>query len=292
MYALRLTLRPTAGLTFRILPGSILDIATYPFIPPTALSGFLRRLAMMSAGLDFPNTGPNDENTPFYALPHHYIALGAYPVGAYTRPPHRTYRKGPRDFGHSAFSSLYRGRSRGPENIQLHTWEYLLADTFVGYVASEDSDRLARLTSLRGYGAKIGKEGYAFVEEARGPFALECTEMQMSSSVLVPADALFDKNPQVAADVFTLYSFVWRSTDAEQGQSTQRRRRRKTEEVEQVFSSDPFDAYRSPIVGYKPFVAALPSPDTAVMLDFWHHEEIFIPAQLINVLQGEIDNGQ
>jgi hypothetical protein len=45
-------------------------------------------------------------------------------------------------------------------------------------------------------------------------------------------------------------------------------------------------------VGYKPFVAALPSSDTMVMLDFWHHEEIGIPAQLINILQGEIDNGQ
>jgi hypothetical protein len=114
----------------------------------------------------------------------------------------------------------------------------------------------------------------------------------MSSSVIVPADALFDKNPQIAADVFTLYSFVWRGTDPEQGQSAQRRRRRRPEEVEQVYSRAPFDAYRSPIVGYKPFVAALPRSDTMVMLDFWHHEEIGIPAQLINILQGEIDNGQ
>lgn len=291
MYAMHFTLRPTAGVTFRILPGSILDIATYPFVPPTTLSGFLRRLAMLQAGLDFPNTGPNDDNTPFYALPRHLIALGAYPVGAYTRPPHRTYRKGPRDLGHSAFSSIYRERGRGSENIQLHTWEYLVAETFVGYVASEDRDGLARLTALQGYGAKLGKEGYAFIEDVSGPFTLEHTETQARSSVIAPADALFDKNPQVAADVFTLYSFVWRGTTTEQSQKIQRRRRRAAE-AEQVYSSNPFDPYPSPIVGYRPFVVALLGQEASVRLDFWHSAETFVPAALIRALQGEADNGQ
>ena len=40
MYAMRFTLRATAGVTFRILPGSILDIATYPFVPPRHCRGF------------------------------------------------------------------------------------------------------------------------------------------------------------------------------------------------------------------------------------------------------------
>ncbi|GIX49165.1 MAG: hypothetical protein KatS3mg131_3376 [Candidatus Tectimicrobiota bacterium] len=288
MYAMAFTLRPTAGLTFRILPGSILDIATYPFVPPTALSGFLRRLAMMSAGLEFPNTGPNDENTPFYALPRQLVALGAYPLGACTRPPHRTYRKGPRDFGHNAFSTIYRGKTKGPENIQLHTWEYLLADAFIGYVVSEDCEELGRLTALKGYGAKLGKEGFAFVEGINGPFALEPIETQASPSVVVPADALFDKNPQVAADIFTLYSFVWRSTPAGQSQAPQRRRR--AGRLEPVYSSNPFDQHPSPIVGYKPFVATLLKPGSRVTLDFWHHGEVFFPAVLIDVLQGEISD--
>jgi hypothetical protein len=292
MYAMRFMVRPTAGLTFRILPGSILDIATYPFVPPTTLSGFLRRLAMMSAGFEFPNTGPNDANTPFYALPRQLIALGAYPVGACTRPPHRTYRKGPRDFGHSAFSSIYRGRSRGPENIQLHTWEYLVAEAFVGYVVSEECEILGRLATVRGYGAKLGKEGYAFVEDVSGPCALEGMEIQAQPSTVVPADALFESNPQVAADVFTLYSFVWRDTTAAHHQATQRRRRRKTEDGEQVFSRDPFDPHPSPIGGYRPFVVALLRPDTSVRLDVWQYDEIVIPAALIKILQGETDNDQ
>jgi len=292
MYAMHFTIRPTAGLTFRILPGSILDIATYPFVPPTTLSGFLRRLAMLSAGVVFPNTGPNDESTPFYALPRQLIALGAYPVGACTRPPHRTYRKGPRDLGHSAFSAIYRGRSRGPENIQLHTWEYLVAEAFDGYVVSDDSAGLTRLAAVRGYGAKLGKEGYAFVEDVSGPFTLERNETQAHSSTIVPADALFESNPQVAADVFTLHSFLWRDPVTAHRQPMQGRRRRRTEDTERVFSQDPFEPYPSSIVGYKPFVAALLRPSANVVLDFWYQGETFIPAQLITILQGGTDNGQ
>ena len=48
MYCLKLKIIPMAAMTFRILPGSILNIATYPFVPPTTLSGFLRRLGMLS----------------------------------------------------------------------------------------------------------------------------------------------------------------------------------------------------------------------------------------------------
>jgi hypothetical protein len=282
MYVMTFNLKPTAGLTFRILPGSILDIATYPFVPPTTLSGFLRRLAMMSAGLEFPNTGPNDESTPFYALPRELISLGAYPIGVCTRPAHRTYRKGPRDLGHTAFSAIYRGKASGRENIQLHTWEYLLADELTGYVVSEDGEELNRLAELIGYGAKLGKEGYAFVESVDGPIKLERAKTQAKPSTVVPADELFGKNPQAAADVFTLYSFVWRATDGDPSQS---------KGLERVYSSNPFDQHPSPIVAYKPFVAALPDPNLNVTLDFWHHGEVFIPAALTDVLQGEVSNG-
>jgi hypothetical protein len=290
MYVVTFNLTPTAGLTFRILPGSILDIATYPFVPPTTLSGFLRRLAMISVGLQFPNTGPNDENTPFYALPREIMVVGAYPVGMWTRPAHRTYRKGPRDLGHTAFSALYRGKSRGPENIQLHTWEYLLAEKLTGYVVSKNLEDLNHLGRLVGYGAKLGKEGFAFVESVDGPFELQQTELQATPSTVIPADELFRRNPQVAADIYTLYSFVWRSTDTDRGQSRQPRRRKKTAEPDRIYSGSPFDPYPSPIVGYKPFVATLLGSNVSVTLDFFHHDKIFIPAVLIDALQGELSH--
>jgi hypothetical protein len=45
-------------------------------------------------------------------------------------------------------------------------------------------------------------------------------------------------------------------------------------------------------VGYRPFVAALLGQEASVRLDFWHAAETFVPAALICVLQGEMDNGQ
>jgi hypothetical protein len=292
MYVMTFHLKPTAGLTFRILPGSILDIATYPFVPPTTLSGFLRRLAMMSVGLEFPNTGPNDENTPFFALPRELIALGAYPAGACTRPAHRTYRKGPRDLGHTAFSSIFRGKAKATENIQLHTWEYLIAEDLVGYVASENGEELNRLAGLVGYGAKIGKEGFAFVTSVSGPFPLSRAEVQAKPSTVAPADELFRRNTRVVADVYPLYSFVWRGLAVEQSQAGKKGSRAKATQQAREYSSSSFDQHPSPITKYKPFVAAwLDNHNhSGVTLDFWHDDNVFIPASLLDILRGEISD--
>ena len=43
MWMLQLGIKPTSGLTFRRMPSSILHISTYRFLPPTTMSGFLRR---------------------------------------------------------------------------------------------------------------------------------------------------------------------------------------------------------------------------------------------------------
>ncbi len=164
MYALALWIRPTAALTFRVLPGSILDIATYPFVPPTTLSGWLRRLFWAKRGLPFPDL--KEGNDPrFYVLPRGYISLGAYPVGGYRI--HRTHRHGPRSFYHSEFSRLRRsGNPPKGGDLQLHTWEYLLANRFLGALVSEEREGLEAIKGLVGHGAKLGKEGFAYLEEA------------------------------------------------------------------------------------------------------------------------------
>ena len=66
MWMLKLVLKPTSGLTFRRIPSSILHISTYPFLPPTTMSGFLRRLKMLEAG-HLPETAVKDPD--YYALP-------------------------------------------------------------------------------------------------------------------------------------------------------------------------------------------------------------------------------
>lgn len=165
MFAVSLTIRPTSALTFRILPGSILDIATYPFVPPTTLSGWLRRLFWAKEGILPPDL--REGNSPrFYVLPRSYLPLGAYPQGGWR--VHRTYRHGPREFSHSEFSKLLRRDKKGGD-LQLHTWEYLLVETLVGAVLSEDRKALEGLKVLEGFGSKLGKEGFAYLEQVGEP---------------------------------------------------------------------------------------------------------------------------
>jgi hypothetical protein len=171
VYALALRIRPTSHLTFRILPGSILDIATYPFVPPTTLSGWLRRLWVLKETGEVPGL-KEGHNPQFYVLPRRYLPLGAYPTGPFVL--HRTHRHGPRVFTHQEFSRLRR-EGKGPKgsDIQLHTWEYLLAEAFLGVVLAENGADLEPIRALVGYGFKLGKEGFGVLEGAEGPFPVE-----------------------------------------------------------------------------------------------------------------------
>ena len=109
MYYIQLDIRPTGGLTFRRMPGSILHIATYPFLPPSTMSGYLRRLLMLAGGC-YPNTTVG--NAPYYVLPWPlYHVLGAYPVPRRAYRVHITRRHGPKyQTKHTVFSKLVRVR--------------------------------------------------------------------------------------------------------------------------------------------------------------------------------------
>ena len=160
MWMLKLVIKPTSGLTFRRMPSSILHISTYPFLPPTTMSGFLRRLKMLETG-HLPETAVKDPD--YYALPPQLCTLGAYPQANEYRI-HTTKRQGIRSFNHNAFSRIVRHQST-KEVYQLHTWEYLFTEKLVGYVVSEDEKLLSQLKTVKNFGCKIGKEGYAFVDQ-------------------------------------------------------------------------------------------------------------------------------
>lgn len=101
-------------------------------------------------------------------LPRSYVPLGAYPVGGWR--VHRTYRHGPRNLEHWEFSRLRRvGKAPKGGDLQLHTWEYLLAETFLGAVLAEKEEDLQLLRRLVNYGAKLGKEGFAYLEAVDEP---------------------------------------------------------------------------------------------------------------------------
>jgi CRISPR/Cas system-associated protein Cas5 (RAMP superfamily) len=272
MYCLKFTLTPTAAMTFRILPGSILNIATYPFVPPTTFSGFLRRLGMLSAGLYIPETRINKDDPPFYALPRHYVALGAYPTSNSWRTVHKTYRKGMREFNHHTFSKLYVESDKA--NFQLHTWEYLIVEELVGYVVSESFEGLAHFQDLETYGCKLGKEGFAIVTEVSDAIALQRQTVAATPSTVVPMEALLQNNQFISGcDIYNLYRYNWL--------------------VNSQITSDAagfLDQSRTPIDGFIPFVASHypKEADSAPTLDYYTDGEIFIPVSLVNLLRGEV----
>jgi len=262
-----------AAMTFRILPGSILNIATYPFVPPTTLSGFLRRLGMLSVGLDIPETHVNKDNPPVYILPPLYIALGAYPKPNSLRTIHKTYRKGMREFNHYSFSKLYMEKDKA--NFQLHTWEYFIAEELIGYVISESLDALAQFKKLEGYGCKLGKEGFAVLEEVSEPIKLTLDTLAAFPSTLVPMEAILQSHQFVGScDIYNLYRYDWEinsyNSSIEEGFLDNR--------PTKVGGFIPF------VIGYYPNEGNL-TPN----LDYYTNGKIYIPASLVSLLKGEIN---
>lgn len=272
MYCLQFTIVPTAAMTFRIIPGSILNIATYPFIPPTSLSGFLRRLTMMKSGVGIPETKVNKDNPSTYLLPHDYISLGAYPTLSKWIGLHRTYRKGMREFSHDDFSKLV--VSGKGKDFQLHTWEYFIAENLTGYIACDSADKLDQLRTIEGFGCYIGKEGYAFVESISE--VIEITEEQCAAlpSTIVPADDLIANGQwHGGCDIYNLYHYRWSSKNLN-GDS----------------NSGIWDKEPTAVEGFLPFTGAYYSAPIAhkPVLSYWtDQDQVFIPTSLIQLLGGK-----
>lgn len=254
MYYLQIGIRPTAGLTFRRMPSSILHISTYPFLPPSTMSGWLRRLLMLRQGL-YPET--KVKNPPTYVLPKPpYHVLGAYPVPSQDFRLHTTHRQGIRSFSHTAFSELVNPH-RSKENYQLHTWEYLFVDHLRGYVVSEKAGPLEELQKVVNLGCKLGKEGYAYVESISEVQELTQQKKSASPSVLVSARALVG----LPSRIYTLY---------------------RHEHEGGIPLEDLDKEVPNPIAGFVPFRAGW--PDQAIELDYWTDGEVFIPQATLDEL--------
>ncbi len=262
MWGIRLVIQPTAGLTFRRLPSSILHIATYPFLPPTTMSGFLRRLAISAMG-----QLPDDAETPeqratapcYYVLPRDLIAVGAHPERG-AGWIHTTKRQGVRSLKHDAFSRIYRTAAQ-KEVYQLHDWDYLLCERLTGYVLSENKARLAELTGLTNRGCKLGKEGFAFIAEVTEPYEFRLERTTAMPTTIAPGNLLVG----VPCDAFPLYRYAWDSSAGSQP-------------AENLTSPTP-----SPVKGFVPFMAGL--PQRSLTTDFYTDGSAFIPKALVDELQ-------
>lgn len=208
-FGICLDIQATGVLTFRRMPSAILHISSYPFIPPTTLSGWLRRLWMLSEGI-LPETDVKKPN--FYAMPQDYHVLGGYPLlqgmameqstNRAKASMHIAKRHGVRAFNHDAFSRLSGGRTKN-EVYQLHTWEYLTADRFRGIVLHHSSERLEELATLVNYGCKCGKEGYAFLTAVSPVTRYSLKMCTASSSVPATGDEILGQ----PADMFVAYRY-------------------------------------------------------------------------------------
>ncbi len=215
MYLLKLVIVPTGSLLFRRIPFATTVFPTYPFAPPTALAGFLRRLVMLANGKELPGDihgKPKkalNEYAKVYTLPKDYICLGAYPADYTT---HRTKRHQPwgadAQFGHFKFSKLRYDSEDGDFNAQIPIWEYLHAERLTGYVVHERPEALETLRNLQNWGGKLGKEGYAFIEQVSEVRALQGPQrMKAKPATPVPAEALGGE----PGDFFTLYTYEWKT---------------------------------------------------------------------------------
>ena len=198
-YGVILTVRATGALTFRRIPSAILHISTYPFIPPSTLSGWLRRLYMLSTGF-YPETKVKKPD--YYVMPSDYHILGAYPLPEPRKSfqIHTTKRQGVRAFNHAAFSRLSGGRTN-KEVYQLHTWEYLLVDRFKGFVLHKEAEPLEEIKALQNFGSKCGKEGYVFLEEVSDVKPFE----RIVTSAIPDTPATGTELIGLPADIFVAY---------------------------------------------------------------------------------------
>lgn len=264
MYGAVLTLQPSGGLTFRRMPSGILHISTYPFVPPTTLSGWLRRLVMLSQGR-YPNTSV--KNPSFYSLSPDYKVMGAYPAPDPLRSYeiHTTYRQGVRDFKHNAFSRLVGARAK-KEVYQLHTWDYLMVDTMRGFVLHKDQHALENLQRLVGLGCKLGKEGYAFLEQVEVVPVSKLTTLEHPST-LASAESLIGQ----PSTLFALYRYQYDDLQAEMS-------------WEMLATEAP-----STISGFAPIMAGWPDTGWS-KLECWTDRKqtptIVIPVSFVEALYG------
>lgn len=258
MYALQLEIRPTGGLTFRRMPSAILHISTYPFLPLTTMSGWLRRLFMLSAG-HYPETDVKKPD--YFAMPPGYYVLGAYPTPGLRRSrylTHTTARQGIRAFNHNAFSRLVR-TANSKEVYQLHSWEYLLVDRLTGYVLHEDAAALKPFKNIiENYGCKLGKEGYGYLESVSEIISLRREIKMAMPDVLTPALDLVG----LPGDIFTLYRYQYKP--------------------KREFPVDLSDPAPSPIAGFVPLQAGWPAEP--IEIDYFTDGRLHLPASWVEVL--------
>ncbi len=206
LWAIELTLRPTGPLTFRKMPSGILHIMSYPFMPPTTMSGFLARLLDLAQGgewtgygEDWYGKGPGKGHT--RTLDATFRAMGAFP-GPDGFSIHKTRRHGPKNFKHCQFSQVLRVDHK--ENFQLHHWDYLFCESLVGWVLAKEKGPLEKFKDLKNFGGKAGKEGWVFIDRVG-----DAREMALREGKFCPLGLVTPPSRPESGSFFNIYAHHW-----------------------------------------------------------------------------------
>lgn len=218
IWVTELIFKPAGPLTFRKMPSGSLPIMSYPFMPPTTMSGFLQRLLMIARGKTWPGYGedwfrkgkkgkPEAGQEYTLTLEKQYRALGAFPV-ADRWCIHKTRRHGPKVLNHTNFSKFLRldkdETKQEKKSYQLHHWDYLFSDELRGWVVAKSDRNLEVLEALQNFGGKAGKEGYLYVTRVGEPQPLKLQQGEFQPLGLVPQSA----RPS-SGTFYTLYGHHW-----------------------------------------------------------------------------------
>lgn len=198
--------KPAGAMTFRKMPSGILHIMSYPFMPPTTMSGFLSRIMTIASGGEWPGYG-NDwfkgpQSKEFtLALDARFRALGAFPDHEQWNI-HKTRRHGPKNFKHAQFSHLLRTDHK--ENFELHHWDYLFCSGLTGWVAAREKEPLEILKTLKNYGGKTGKEGFLIVDHISEP-----KELSLNQGTYTPIGLVTPPDRPYSGEFYQVYGHYW-----------------------------------------------------------------------------------
>ncbi|MBF0508595.1 MAG: hypothetical protein HQK57_06675 [Deltaproteobacteria bacterium] len=182
-------------------------------MPPTTMSGFLKRLLLIADGKDWPGYDedwfrPQDQSGEYtITLGREFRCLGAFPAHDQWTI-HKTRRHGPKTTRHTEFSQIVRviksKTKKKTNDYQLHHWDYLFCDLLTGWVASYDREALEALQELKNFGGKAGKEGYVYVCRIDGPKEAWLKEGEFKPLGLVPQPCR-----PVSGTYYNLYGHHW-----------------------------------------------------------------------------------
>lgn len=206
--------KPTGPLTFRQMPSGLLHIMSYPFMPPTTMSGFIKRLLNIAQGKEWAGYGEDWFGKGLgkqftLTLDKNYRCLGAFP-GTNQWCIHKTRRHGPKKIKHHEFSALLRthfnekGKKKKDTDYQLHHWDYLFCNSLTGWIAAKEKQPLEKMKCLKNFGGKAGKEGWLFVEKISKPRQVSISEGQYIPMGLVTPPLRPD-----SGTFFNLYGHYW-----------------------------------------------------------------------------------